>query len=60
MLGYAVKVRSGLVVLFIGFCTRIEDIFWHIEVFYNRKRRRQALGYLSPLEFKRSKELLAA
>lgn len=30
-----------------------EDIFWYIEVFYNRKRRNQALGYLSPSEFKR-------
>lgn len=29
------------------------DIFWYIEVFYNRKRRHQALGYLSPAEFKR-------
>jgi putative transposase len=28
------------------------DIFWYIEVFYNRKRRHQALGYLSPYEFK--------
>ena len=37
-----------------------EDIFWYIEVFYNRKRRHQALGYLSPLEFKRSMEKLAA
>ncbi len=30
------------------------DIFWYIEVFYNRKRRHQALGYLSPADFKRS------
>jgi RNase P/RNase MRP subunit POP5 len=29
------------------------DIFWYIEAFYNRKRRHQALGYLSPAEFKR-------
>lgn len=30
-----------------------QDIFWYIEVFYNRKRRHQALGYLTPAEFKR-------
>ena len=29
------------------------DIFWYIEVFYNRKRRHQSLGYLSPAQFKR-------
>lgn len=29
------------------------DIFWYIEVFCNRKRRHQALCYLSPAEFKR-------
>jgi len=28
------------------------DIFWYIEIFYNRKRRHQALGYLSPAAFK--------
>jgi putative transposase len=29
------------------------DIFWYIEVFYNRKRRHQALGYLSPATFRK-------
>lgn len=29
-----------------------KDIFWYIEVFYNRKRRHQALGYMTPLEYK--------
>ena len=28
------------------------DIFWYIEVFYNRKRRHQALGYQPPAAFK--------
>lgn len=30
-----------------------DDIFWYIEIYYNRKRRHQALGYLTPAEFKR-------
>jgi putative transposase len=29
-----------------------QDIFWYIEVFYNRKRRHQALGYITPAAFK--------
>lgn len=29
------------------------DIFWYIECFYNRKRRHQAIGYLTPETFKR-------
>ncbi len=36
------------------FATRQEArraIFEYVEVFYNRKRRHSALGYLSPVEF---------
>jgi putative transposase len=29
-----------------------KDIFWYIEVFYNRKRRHQALGYETPAGYK--------
>jgi len=28
------------------------DIFWYIETFYNRRRRHQALNYLTPFDFK--------
>ncbi len=31
-----------------------QDIFWYIEVFYNRQRRHQALGYLTPAEFRKA------
>lgn len=29
-----------------------KDIFWYIEIFYNRKRRHQALGYETPAGYK--------
>lgn len=29
-----------------------KDIFWYIEVFYNKKRRQQALGYETPAGYK--------
>jgi len=28
-----------------------QDVFWYIEVFYNRKRRHASLGYMSPSAF---------
>ena len=28
-----------------------QDVFWYIEVFYNRSRRHAALGYVSPIAF---------
>lgn len=31
-----------------------KDIFWYIEVFYNRKRRHQALNYMIPGEFRQN------
>mgnify|MGYP000877074237 CR=1 FL=1 len=29
-----------------------KDIFWYIEIFYNRKRRHQALGYETPIGYR--------
>ena len=31
-----------------------QDIFWYIEIFYNRKRRHQALGYMTPADFRKA------
>lgn len=28
-----------------------DDVFWYIEIFYNRKRRHSTLGYLTPIEY---------
>ena len=33
------------------------DIFHYIEVFYNRKRRHSALGYMSPDQFEKSQKV---
>ena len=30
------------------------SVFKYIEVFYNRERRHQALGYVSPVQFERA------
>jgi len=27
------------------------DIFWYIEIFYNRKRRHSSLQYMTPIEY---------
>ena len=37
-----------------------QDIFEYIEVFYNRKRRHSALGYLSPQQFEKKNLRIAA
>ena len=37
-----------------------QALFEYIEVFYNRKRRHSALGYLSPVRFEESQRYLDA
>jgi len=34
-----------------------KDVFKYIEVFYNRKRRRASLGYVSPVVYEEMYEL---
>jgi transposase InsO family protein len=29
-----------------------KDMFWYIEIFYNRKRRHSSLGYKTPVEYR--------
>ena len=29
-----------------------KDVFWYIEIFYNRKRRHSTLGYKTPVEYR--------
>jgi len=37
-----------------------KDVFWYIEIFYNRKRRHKALGHMSPVEYRRKYDGLDA
>ena len=30
-----------------------KDIFWYVEIFYNRKRRHSTLQYMTPVEYLR-------
>ena len=34
-----------------------KDIFWYIEIFYNRKRRHSTLQYMTPVEYLRKHEV---
>ena len=35
------------------------EVFWYIEIFYNKRRRHQHLGYLSPVEYEKKHEIVA-
>ena len=35
------------------------EVFWYIEIFYNKHRRNQYLGYLSPVEYEKKHEIVA-
>ncbi len=39
--------------------TARSEIFWYIEIFYNKHRRNQYLGYLSPVEYEKRHEIVA-
>ena len=36
------------------------DIFWYIEIFYNRKRKNQALEYMTSSQFRDKYKILLA
>ncbi len=36
-----------------------EDLFWYIEIFYNKQRRHEYLGYISPEKYEQSHENVA-
>ena len=47
------KVELIYAELFESIAAAKSAIFEYIEVFYNRKRRHSALGYLSPVDYER-------
>jgi len=49
---YSAK-RNSYGVMYVGMARAA--IFDYIEVFYNRTRRHQTLGYLSPMEFEKQR-----